>query len=92
MTGAGTPYNFRSSELVEGPSFRFQPEDSMTFWTYMLHCADRSFNVAIPTISSEESPPTNMERRIKGWSRGKKLALIRADWEGIAILAKSRQS
>jgi predicted GIY-YIG superfamily endonuclease len=30
------------------------------------------------------------ERRIKGWSRAKKLALIRGDWDRISALAKSR--
>jgi len=30
------------------------------------------------------------ERRIKGWSRQKKLALIRGDWERISALAKSK--
>ena len=30
------------------------------------------------------------ERRIKGWSRAKKLALIREDWTLIAALARSK--
>jgi len=30
------------------------------------------------------------ENRIKGWSRAKKLALIRGDWEEIRRLAKSK--
>ncbi|WP_371819676.1 Mov34/MPN/PAD-1 family protein [Erythrobacter sp. 3-20A1M] len=30
------------------------------------------------------------ERRIKGWSRAKKLALIRGDWEGISRLARKK--
>ncbi|MCM8731803.1 GIY-YIG nuclease family protein [Hephaestia sp. GCM10023244] len=30
------------------------------------------------------------ERRIKGWSRAKKLALIRSDWAAISTLAKSK--
>jgi len=30
------------------------------------------------------------ERRIKGWSRAKKLALIRGDWVEISRLAKGR--
>jgi putative endonuclease len=30
------------------------------------------------------------ERQIKGWSRAKKLALIRGDWDQISRLAKSR--
>jgi predicted GIY-YIG superfamily endonuclease len=32
------------------------------------------------------------ERRIKGWSRAKKMALIRGDWEKISGLAKSKGS
>jgi len=30
------------------------------------------------------------ERRIKGWSRAKKMALIRGDWGRISALAKSK--
>ncbi|HKP34062.1 MAG TPA: GIY-YIG nuclease family protein [Sphingomicrobium sp.] len=30
------------------------------------------------------------ERRLKGWSRAKKLALIRGDWPLISMLAKGR--
>jgi len=30
------------------------------------------------------------ERRIKGWSRAKKMALIRGDWESVSRLAKSK--
>jgi len=33
-----------------------------------------------------------MERRVKGWSRAKKLALVRNDWETISQLAKSKDS
>ncbi len=32
------------------------------------------------------------ERRIKGWSRAKKMALIRGDWHQISTLAKSKNS
>ena len=32
------------------------------------------------------------ERRIKGWSRAKKLALIRGDWARISVLAKGKDS
>jgi len=32
------------------------------------------------------------ERRIKGWSRAKKLALIRGDWDAISRLAKEKSS
>jgi putative endonuclease len=31
------------------------------------------------------------ERRIKGWSRGKKEALIAGDWERISALARNRE-
>jgi hypothetical protein len=30
------------------------------------------------------------ERRIKGWSRAKKMALIRGDWQEISRLAKNK--
>jgi putative endonuclease len=32
------------------------------------------------------------ERRIKGWSRAKKMALIAGDWERLRLLARNRQS
>lgn len=32
------------------------------------------------------------ERQLKGWSRAKKLALIRGDWARIAMLAKKKGS
>jgi predicted GIY-YIG superfamily endonuclease len=32
------------------------------------------------------------EKQIKGWSRAKKLALIRGDWDEISRLAKSKDS
>ncbi|WP_336977898.1 GIY-YIG nuclease family protein [Altererythrobacter fulvus] len=31
------------------------------------------------------------ERRVKGWSRAKKEALIRGDWERIRLLSRNRQ-
>jgi predicted GIY-YIG superfamily endonuclease len=31
-----------------------------------------------------------MERKLKGWSRAKKLAYIRGDWDGIQRLAKGK--
>ena len=93
----------------------------MPFWTYMLHCADRSFYVGhtddlhvriaqhdagtIPCYTLNRRPiklvwsqqfGTRMEaleaeRQIKGWSRAKKLALIREDWDLISILAHSNK-
>ena len=32
------------------------------------------------------------ERQIKGWSRAKKMALIRGDWHAISMLAKGKNS
>ena len=32
------------------------------------------------------------EKQIKGWSRAKKLALIRGDWGRISVLAKKKDS
>ena len=93
----------------------------MPFWTYMLHCDDRSFYVGhtdtleqriaqhdqglgdgyttnrlpVKLVWSQEfgtrAEALEAERRIKGWSRAKKLALIRADWTTISALAQSRQ-
>ena len=93
----------------------------MSFWAYMLHCADRSFYVGhtddldarvgahqsglIPGYTSTRLPVTlvwsdefpsryealQAERRVKGWSRAKKLALIRGDWASISKLAQSKE-
>jgi len=93
----------------------------MPFYTYMLHCADRSFYIghtddlqtriaqheagAIPGYTENRHPlklvwsqefgtrieALEAERQIKGWSRAKKLALIREDWELISTLAHSKK-
>jgi predicted GIY-YIG superfamily endonuclease len=93
----------------------------MGFWTYMLHCADRSFYVGhtddldarirahesgiIPGYTSTRRPvklvwadefpsryeALQAERQIKGWSRAKKLALIRGDWPLISELARNSE-
>jgi putative endonuclease len=47
------------------------------------------------TLVWSEEFPTRVEalaaeRRIKGWSRAKKLALIRGDWDEISRLAKAK--
>ena len=34
----------------------------------------------------------SFELRVKGWSRAKKLALVRGDWDEISRLARNRQS
>lgn len=93
----------------------------MAFWTYMLHCADRSFYVGhtddlekriamhqsgqLPGYTSTRLPvkmvwsqafgsrdeALTAERQIKGWSRAKKLALIREDWPLISALARGHK-
>ena len=93
----------------------------MSFWAYMLHCADRSFYVGhtddlehrmaqhisgeiggytstrrpLVLVWSEEFPSRYealaAERQIKGWSRAKKLALIRSDWTTISKLARNAE-
>jgi predicted GIY-YIG superfamily endonuclease len=93
----------------------------MSFWAYMLHCADRSFYVGhtddlehrmashqhgetkgytstrlpVKLVWSEEFPSRYealaAERQVKGWSRAKKLALIRGDWALISSLAKKKE-
>ena len=91
----------------------------MGFWTYMLHCADRSFytghtddldvrigahqsglikgytstRLPVTLVWADEFPTRHealqAERQIKGWSRVKKLALIRRDWARISALARN---
>ena len=93
----------------------------MTFWTYMLHCADRTFYVghtdnleirmaqhesgALRGYTSTRLPVTlvwsenfqtrieavEAERRLKGGSRAKKLALIRSDWAQISELSRGQK-
>ena len=91
----------------------------MPLWTYLLHCADRSFYTGhtedletriaqheagailnhmqnrrpIKLVWSQDSgtpmEALEAERQIKGWSRARKLALIRKDWKLIPSLARS---
>jgi predicted GIY-YIG superfamily endonuclease len=93
----------------------------MSFWTYMLHCADRSFYVGhtddlehrmaqhhggeaggytstrlpVRLVWCDEFPSRyealQAERQLKGWTRAKKLALIRGDWDLISYLARNRE-
>ena len=53
--------------------------------------ADR---LPVALVWSEDYPTrieaVDAERRIKGWSRAKKMALIRGDWDRISILAKGK--
>jgi len=48
----------------------------------------------IELIYSQDFPAREqaleMERRIKGWSRAKKVALIRGDWEEISRLSRRK--
>ncbi len=89
----------------------------MSFYTYLLRCADGSYYVghsddlearigahqagALPGYTQNRRPvellwsqdfPTRdealgAEQQIKGWSRAKKEALVRGDWEAIRSLA-----
>jgi tRNA/rRNA methyltransferase len=89
----------------------------MTFWTYMLRCADLSYYVGhtddletrfaahqsglIEGYTQKRRPlelvwsqdfaerdeAFRAERQIKGWSRAKKEALIRGDWDALHLLA-----
>ena len=92
----------------------------MTFWVYLLRCADGSYyaghtddldkrigehsagvcggytatRLPVELVWSQECPTRiealSFERQIKGWSRAKKEALIRGDWEEISRQAKSK--
>jgi predicted GIY-YIG superfamily endonuclease len=92
----------------------------MSFWVYILACADKSYYVgqtdklskrlaehqsgALGGYTSARLPvrlkysqafPSReqafaVERQLKGWSRKKKEALIRGDWESLRILARGR--
>ncbi len=54
-----------------------------------------SRRLPVKLVWSEEFPSRyealQAERQIKGWSRAKKLALIRGDWELIRGLARNRE-
>jgi putative endonuclease len=54
-----------------------------------------STRLPVTLVWSEEFPARyealQAERQIKGWSRTKKLALIRGDWTAISALAKNRK-
>ena len=90
----------------------------MSFWTYMLHCADGTYYVGhsdnlearlgahqsglmkghtqrrrpVTLVWSQEfgerDEAFRAERQIKGWSRAKKEALIRDDWDGLQLLSR----
>jgi predicted GIY-YIG superfamily endonuclease len=53
-------------------------------------------HLPVTLIWSQEFPSRHeakdAEKRIKGWSRAKKMALIRGDWDRISVLAKSKNS
>ncbi|OJY57982.1 GIY-YIG nuclease family protein [Thiobacillus sp. 0-1251] len=92
----------------------------MSFWIYLLRCADGSFyaghtddldkrigehatgacggytatRLPVELVWSQDCSTRiealNFERQIKGWSRAKKEALIRGDWNEVSRLAKCR--
>ncbi len=53
-------------------------------------------HLPVALVWSQEFPTRDeakaAEQRVKGWSRAKKLALIRGDWEGISRLARKKDS
>ncbi len=61
-----------------------------------LICGFTSQRRPVELVWSQEFPTRlealEAERRIKGWSRKKKMALIRGDWDEISSLAKSKDS
>ncbi|WP_286774204.1 MULTISPECIES: GIY-YIG nuclease family protein [unclassified Sphingomonas] len=93
----------------------------MTFWAYLLRCADNSFYCGhtdnlemrmnqhqagqieghtrhrrpVALVWSQEFPTRlealEAERRIKGWTRAKKEALVCGDWQEMSRLARNRQ-
>ncbi|MBR1161013.1 GIY-YIG nuclease family protein [Bradyrhizobium elkanii] len=66
----------------------------MGIYVYMLRCADESFYVGSAT--GDDRAPRRVtdgiaaERQIKGWSRAKKEALIKSDWETVSRFARRR--
>ena len=90
----------------------------MSFWAYILRCADGSYYVGhtddlqarfrahqsglIGGYTQKRRPVTlvwqqefaerdeafRAERQIKGWSRAKKEALIRGDWDGVRVMSR----
>ena len=60
----------------------------MSFWVYIMECSDKSYY----TGNTDNLEKRISERQIKGWSRKKKEALIRGDWEEISRLAQSRSN
>jgi tRNA/rRNA methyltransferase len=90
----------------------------MSFWTYILRCADGSYYVGhtddlegrfaahqsgliegytqkrrpVEPVWSQEfgerDEAFRAERQIKGWSRAKKEALIRGDWDAVQLLSR----
>jgi putative endonuclease len=54
-----------------------------------------SKRLPVTLVWSDEFPSRyealQAERRIKGWSRAKKLALIRGDWDLISLLARNSE-
>ena len=51
----------------------------------------RPVQLAYSSEFSERADALEMERRIKGWSRRKKEALIRGDWDEVRRLSRGRQ-
>jgi predicted GIY-YIG superfamily endonuclease len=93
----------------------------MSFWVYIIKCADGSYYTGhtddlesrvamhqrgeIPGYTSRKRPvdlvyseafgtreeALSAEMQIKGWSRAKKQALIKGDWNEISLLARCKK-
>ena len=58
----------------------------------MLHCNAGRFYVGhTDDLDRRMAQHETAERKLKGWSRAKKLALIRGDWDEIGRLARNRE-
>ena len=94
----------------------------MTFWTYILRCADDVYYTGhtdnlvlrlaqhqtgatggytakrrpVELVWSEMFPSRDeafaAERKIKGWSRAKKEAMIEGNWDRVRELSRNRQA
>jgi len=51
----------------------------------------RAFQLVFSQEFATREEALASERQIKGWSRQKKEALIRGDWQGLSIYAKRRK-
>lgn len=53
------------------------------FYVYILKCSDGSYYTTDPNIAID------FEKKLKGWSRRKKEALIKGDWDKLVAFSKN---